>query len=77
MHHLHVEVVRYPTEVGKVISCIWTGTMPWRKKLSALEQIDGEYEDLVPCKNLAHAVTTAVAKQNQPLVLDKPGYEQM
>ena len=72
-----MEVVRYPTEVGKVISCIWTGTMPWRKKLSALEQIDGEYEDLVPRKNLAHAVTTAVAKRNQPLVLDKPGYEQM
>ena len=72
-----MEVVRYPTEVGKVISCIWTGTMPWRKKLSALEQIDGEYEDLVPRKNLADAVTTAVAKRYQPLVLDKPGYEQM
>ena len=45
--------------------------MPWRKKLSALEQIDGEYEDLVPRKNLANAVATAVAKRNQPLVLDK------
>ena len=72
-----MEVVRYPSQVAKVISCIWTGTMPWREELSALEQIDGENEDLVPCKNLAHAVTTAVAKRNQPLVLDKPGYEQM
>ena len=77
MDHLHVEVIGYPGQVAKEMFCIWTGTMPWRKKLSALEQIDGEYEDLIPCKNLAHAVTTAVAKRNQPLVLDKPGYEQM
>ena len=46
--------------------------MPWRKKFATLEQINGEYEDLAPRKNLAHAITTAEAKRNQPLVLDKP-----
>ena len=46
--------------------------MPWREKLAALEQIDGENENLVPRKNLAHAITTAYTKRNQPLVFDKP-----
>ena len=73
MHHLHVEVVRYPSQVANVISWVRTGTtMPWREEFSALKQVDGEYEDLVPCKNLAHAITTAQTKRNQPLVLDKP-----
>ena len=46
--------------------------MPWREKLAALEQVNGEYEDLVPSKNLAHAIPTAKTKRNQPLNLDKP-----
>ena len=73
MHHLHVEVVRYPSQVANIISWVRTGTtMPWREELAALKQVDGEYEDLVPCKNLPHAITTAQTKRNQPLVLDKP-----
>ena len=69
---MHVEVIRYPGQVAKVISCVRTGTMPWREKLAALKQVNGEYEDLVSCQNLAHAIPTAKAKRNQPLNLDKP-----
>ena len=68
-----MEVVRYPSQVANVISWVRTGTsMPWREELAALKQVDGEYEDLVPCKNLAHAITTSQTKRNQPLVPDKP-----
>ena len=72
LDHLHVEVVGYSSQVTKVIFCIRTGVMPWWKKLAALEQVHGENEDLVPRKNLAHAISTAEAERNQPLVLDKP-----
>ena len=46
--------------------------MPWLEELAALQQVDGEYKDLVPCKNLSHAVPTSQAKGNQSLILDKP-----
>ena len=72
MHHLHVEVVRYPCEVADVISCVRTWTVSWGEKFAALEQVDSEYEDLVPCQNLAHAISTAEPKRNQSLILDKP-----
>ena len=73
LHHLHVEVVRYPSQVANIISWVRTGTtMPWQEEFAALKQVDGEYEDLVPCKNLPHTIPTSQAKRNQPLVLDKP-----
>ena len=59
MHHLHVEVVRYPCEVADEISYVRTWTVSWREKFAALEQVDSEYEHLVPCQNLAHAISTA------------------
>ena len=51
--------------------------MPWREEFAALKQVDDEYEDLVPCKNLPHAITTSQTKRNQPLVLDKPKKKQV
>ena len=72
LHHLHVEVVRYPCCVASVISCVRTWTVPWGQKFAALEQVDSEYEDLVPCQNLAHAISTSEPKRNQSLILDKP-----
>ena len=46
--------------------------MPWREEFAALKQVDCEYEDFVPSKNLPHAIPTSQAKRNQSLVLDKP-----
>ena len=77
LHHLHVEVVRYPSQVANVISWIRTGSMSWLEKFSALYQVDGENENLVPCQNLAHAITATEAKRNQPLILGEPENKQM
>ena len=67
-----MEVIRYPGQVAKVVSCVWTGILSWREELSTLEQVDGENEDLVPGKNLTRAISAAEAKWNQSLILDKP-----
>ena len=67
-----MEVIRYPGQVAKVVSCVWTGILSWREELATLEQVDGENEDLVTGKNLTRAISAAEAERNQSLILDKP-----
>ena len=51
--------------------------MSWLEKFPALYQVDGENENLVPCQNLAHAITATEPKRNQPLILGEPENKQM
>ena len=40
----------YAGQVGKVISYVGTRTMSSWKNFLVLEQVGGEYQDLIPCK---------------------------